>query len=224
MEDGLASNFPHLSLLDSLEMNYVIGVKPGDHAFLFEWIRELKAQEHVCTTEDGARHAFRWYADVPLNDEHYDYRVNVLDYSETKKNGKRQHFTWVTKIGLHADNVYELMRAGRARWRIENETFNTLKNQGYHFQHNYGHGYEDLCSVMTMLMLLSFLIDQVQQLCCKVYQKARERRGPLYALFERVRALATLWEWESFEALYQFIGTLGERALPQEKGWLAYFG
>ena len=32
------------------------------------------------------------------------------------------------------------MRGGRARWKIENETFNTLKNQGYHFEHNYGHG------------------------------------------------------------------------------------
>ncbi len=69
------------------------------------------------------------------------------------------------------------MRAGRARWRIENETFNTLKNQGYHFEHNYGHGNENLCSVMTMLMMLAFLIDQVQQLCCKVYQDARKKAG-----------------------------------------------
>lgn len=66
------------------------------------------------------------------------------------------------------------MRAGgRARWRIENETFNTLKNQGYHFEHNYGHEKENLCSVMAMLMMLDFLIDQVQQLCSSSYQKAR---------------------------------------------------
>ena len=26
------------------------------------------------------------------------------------------------------------------RWKIENETFNTLKNQGYHAEHNFGHG------------------------------------------------------------------------------------
>ncbi|PJD91453.1 MAG: hypothetical protein CK424_06460 [Legionella sp.] len=43
-----------------------------------------------------------------------------------------------------------------------NETFNTLKNQGYNFEHNYGHGYKNLCSVMTMLMMLAFLMDQVQ--------------------------------------------------------------
>ena len=82
------------------------------------------------------------------------------------------------------DNVYEVMRAGRARWKIENETFNTLKNQGYNFQHNYSHGYKNLCSVMTMLMMLAFLIDQVQQLCCTVYQKARKHVGTLRGLFE----------------------------------------
>jgi len=50
------------------------------------------------------------------------------------------------ELVINTGNVYEIMRAGRARWRIENETFNTLKNQGYHFEHNYGHGKENLCS------------------------------------------------------------------------------
>jgi hypothetical protein len=32
---------------------------------------------------------------------------------------------------LTPDNVQQVARGGRTRWRIENETFNTLKNQGY---------------------------------------------------------------------------------------------
>jgi hypothetical protein len=28
-----------------------------------------------------------------------------------------------------------MVRGARARWKIENETFNTLKNQGYHIEH-----------------------------------------------------------------------------------------
>jgi hypothetical protein len=87
------------------------------------------------------------------------------------------------QLPLKLENVYEIMRAARSRWKIENETFNTLKNQGYHFEHNSGHGYENLCSVMTMLMMLAFLIDQVQQLCCKVYQKARQHLGTLGRFF-----------------------------------------
>ena len=162
--DGLASNHPHLSLLDSLNMNYIIAVKPGDHRYLFDWIKDLPGQVYTQTDEKDTQHDFTCYNDVPLNDAHHDYRVSVIKYTETKKNGKQQHFSWATKMPVTSDTVYELMRAARARWKIENETFNTLKNQGYNLEHNYGHGNKNLCSVMTMLMVLAFLIDQVQQL------------------------------------------------------------
>src|SRR5208337_4274670 len=61
---------------------------------------------------------------------------------------------------------------GRARWKIENETFNTLKNQGYHLEHNYGHGEQNLSVVLALMMMLAFLVDQVQQLCCPLFQAA----------------------------------------------------
>jgi hypothetical protein len=83
VEDGLASNFPHLSLLDELKMNYIIGVKPGDHAYLFDWIHHLKAIEYSQMDAKGNQHHFKCYQDVPLNDRHYDYRVNVMVYTET---------------------------------------------------------------------------------------------------------------------------------------------
>jgi hypothetical protein len=124
VEDGLASNFPHLSLLDSLNMQYIIGVKPGDHKYLFNWIKDLKPMAHQYTDDVGTQHEFHAYTDVPLNDANYDYRVNVLEYWEIKKDGRKQHFSWVTKLSLTPDNVYEVMRAGRSRWKIENETFN----------------------------------------------------------------------------------------------------
>jgi len=47
----------------------------------------------------------------------------------------------------HGKNAYQIMRGGRARWKIENETFNTLKNQGYNFEHNYGLGKKNLSVV-----------------------------------------------------------------------------
>lgn len=218
VEDALYANYPHLSLLDSLDMNYVIGVKPGDHAFLFDWIESMDPQVHQQQDEDGTHHEFHYYDNVPLNDTHYDYRVQVLEYFETKKNGKKQTFTWITKLPLSTKNVDQVMRAGRARWRIENETFNTLKNQGYNFAHNYGHGYENLCSVMTMLMMLAFLIDQVQQLCCQVYQKARSHAGRLSVLFEKTRAMISLFAFDSWHTLYRFIGEPENRPPPDEQG------
>jgi hypothetical protein len=69
-------------------------------------------------------------------------------------------------------NLMTLMRGARARWKIENETFNTLKNQGYHFEHNFGHGNQHLATVLMHLMMLAFLIDQIQQRCCRLFQAA----------------------------------------------------
>ena len=71
------------------------------------------------------------------------------------------------RLGHHA--------GGRARWKIENETFNTLKNQGYHLEHNYGHGEQNLSVVLALLMMLAFLVDQVQQLCCPLFQEPGTR-------------------------------------------------
>jgi len=78
---------------------------------------------------------------------------------------------------------------GRSRWKIENETFNTLKNQGYHFEHNYGHGEQHLSVVCAMLMMLAFLVDQTQQLCCGLFQAVWAKLGSKRMLWERMRAL-----------------------------------
>lgn len=222
VEDALASNYPHLSLLDSLRMNYIIGVKLGSHAYLFDWIKDLKGPVYRQKEAGGTEHRFRCYHDVPLNDAHYDYRVNVLDYTEIKPNGKQQHFTWITRLPLTEDTAYHVMRAARSRWRIENETFNTLKNQGYHFEHNFGHGQAHLCSTMTMLMMLAFLIDQVQQLCCKHYQKARQHVGTFKELFQTMRVLSKYASWSSLTELLVFIGDPASRAPPDGAAWVGH--
>ena len=61
---------------------------------------------------------------------------------------------------------------GKFFWPTHHETFNALKNQGYQFEHNFGHGYKHLSHVFGMLMFLAFLIDQVQQRCCALFQAA----------------------------------------------------
>ena len=89
VEDGLSSHFPHLSLIDSLSMNYIIGVKPGDHKYLFDYIKNEKPNVITIKEDDSTQHEFRCYKNVPINDSHHDYRVNVIEYCETKKSGKK---------------------------------------------------------------------------------------------------------------------------------------
>lgn len=206
LEDSLAANGPHLELLEQLNLHYIIGVKPGDHEALFNAVhaglREGHTQEWVYTDAAGVEQGYRWRNAVALNASHPTLRVNFLEYWMIKE-GQQTVFSWVTDLELNPHTVEPIMRGGRARWKVENETFNTLKNQGYALEHNYGHGQQHLSSVLALLMMLAFLVDQVQELSCRLFQAARARFRSRTSLWECVRARVldfyvpdwpTLWE------------------------------
>jgi hypothetical protein len=142
-------------------------------------------------------HWFRFINQVPLNKASQDeLLVNFLEYKEisydeegTKPQKITKKFSWVTDIEITRENAWEIMRAGRVRWRIENETFNTLKNQGYNLDHNYGLGKKHLSGVFATMMMLAFLVDQVQQMCCPLFQAAIKKKeiGCKRLLWERIR-------------------------------------
>ena len=130
LEDGRASNGPHVRKLREYRMRLIVGAKPGDHKALFDELESNSRARHWESTDgDSTHHRFRVLERVALNKTNEDLEVNVLDYWETKPNGKRQHFPWVTDLPANRDTAMKIMRAGRARWRIENETFNTLKTR-----------------------------------------------------------------------------------------------
>jgi hypothetical protein len=205
VEDALYANGPHLRLLKDLNMDYIIGVKPDDHKFLFDWVKHENAHDFEYTDDSGTLHRFRFINQVPLNDANFDLKVNFLEFWEKNKKGEIKHFTWITNIEITIQNVTALMRGARARWRIENETFNTLKNQGYNFAHNYGHGKNHLCSVMGILMMLAFLIDQVQLLGCRLYGKAKQKARTFSALWYEMRTLFKYFFISSWEFFLQAI-------------------
>ena len=219
VEDGLASNGPHIKHLQSLGMRFILGAKRADHTALFEWVEHTERLEAPAvgtmehTDKHGVLHRFRYLNAVPLNDTHFELEVNFLEYWERKSNGREQHFAWVTDLPIGESNAMALMRAGRARWRIENETFNTLKNQGDCFEHNFGHGHKHLSTVLASLMLLAFSIDQVQQRCCTLFEQARTKAGCTRSLWERMRGLFLSLFLPDWETLYRLIAYPGERVV-----------
>jgi Transposase DDE domain len=206
-EDSLSSNAPHIQLLHDHNLHYILGVKEGDHAALFEHVAAAEQAGRVTyydrdDAETGLRHRFRFISDMPLNEANVDLRVNFLECWEWDGD-QVQHFSWVTDLRVTKGTVYQLMRGGRARWRIENETFNTLKNQGYHFEHNFGHGYQHLSVVFAVLMMLAFLVDQVQQMCCPLFQAVWAKLGSKRRLWERMKALFYDYALESMRHLFE---------------------
>jgi hypothetical protein len=209
VEDGLASNAPHIRELQKWNMHFLLGAQPGDHAFLFDQAITAFETDRITTLSEtnaeGVRCEISFVNDVPLNEANPDLRVNFLQYGEYGPDRTERHWSWVTDLEISRQNARRLVQGGRARWKIENETFNTLKNQGYHFEHNYGHGKENLSVVFAFLMMLAFLVDQVQQLCCPLFQAVAKKVGSKRALWERLRSHFWHFLFQSIEHLYQVL-------------------
>jgi Transposase DDE domain len=209
-EDALSSNAPHIRDLRAAGCHFILGVKEGDHPYLFKQFRQRLEAEQVEIVEDvdaraGVTHGYVFVNGLSVNESNEEVEVNFLQYLEMPEDGPERQWTFVVDLQLTAANVRLAARGGRTRWRIENETFNTLKNQGYHFEHNYGHGYQHLCVVLAMLMMAAFLLDQVQQKCNRLFRQAWEKKGPKCALWEAVRHLFASFEVASMRDIYEAI-------------------
>jgi len=153
-EDALYSNGPHIKQITDSGFSYISGIKPHGNKTLFKAFEHNERVKRFCATGKGIKHKFEYLNNLPLNTSNTELRVNVLHYEQTDKNGKTTRFSWVTNLELNHKTVEHVMLMGRSRWKIENETgrppaFNTLKNQGYHFEHNYGYGKENLSTVLA---------------------------------------------------------------------------
>lgn len=224
LADALHSTLPNLDDLERLNMSYIMSVKPGSHETLFRGIETWKTLNSVRTVvqekESGEKvkkkiiREYRFTNGILLAQANVNRAVNFLDFIETTqwvgKDGElketRVHYSWITDLSIFDSNCEEFARAGRTRWKIENEVFNTLKNQGYNFEHNFGHGYKNLSTNMVYLMMLAFLCDQLQAIGCSLFKKAYEKAH------EKVSKL-----WEYIKSMYTFFPI-------QIRSWEMLFG
>ena len=112
----------------------------------------------------------------------YEEKVNYIEAWEVvpQKDGstKSQYYgKWITDIEITKNNAKIILDAARARWKIENECFNTLKNHGYEIEHNYGHGEKNLSFNFYAFTLLAFFMHQIHQLTDNVFKKVRSLYG-----------------------------------------------
>ena len=211
IEDGLASNGPHIQDLISLNFEFLLGAKPGDHTFLFDNfmnMNELGQVKNLSVDVNGSSPATQtqWHDHLQLNASHPDIAVKFIQHMEFDDQlAVTQRYSWVTQLEVTPENVLKLVRGGRSRWKIENETFNTLKNQGYHLEHNFGHGQKNLSTVFATLTILAFLVDQVQQTCCPLFAKAMGKFNTRRAYWHHIRCCFEAFQLETWISLYKAV-------------------
>jgi hypothetical protein len=187
--DGLYSKQPMIESTSG--MHYVFTCKPDDHKILMEWVDGLRLLGEVMHMEHvdrkGKTHVYEWACGVPLNGNDDAPSVNFFEY--WLKEGQRvgYHNSWVTDLPLDDECIEEMVRVGRARWAIENEVFNTVKNHGYHIEHNYGHGVRNLSFNFFLLNMLAFFLHQIFELTDRTYQWLRKHLGSKKNLWDHVR-------------------------------------
>jgi len=190
----------------------VLNVKPDSHRSLGRQfagrLESGQVSELRQTDAAGLQHYFAWTSGLCLCESATDVRVNYLLYEQTSTKGVVTRWTWITNLPLSARTVERVMRAGRSRWQIENETFNTLKNQGYHFEHNYGHGTQNVATVLALLMFLAFTVDQIQQRCWELFRRVRAGLRTKAKLWESLRSLFKVLLLRTMEALYRQMASL----------------
>jgi hypothetical protein len=166
--DALYCRQPLCEPLLQVGVNFILVCKPSSHPTLYDWLAGLQVESLVQRRWTGRSHAiatYRYVNRLPLRDGNEALEVNGCELTTTREAGTVLYPNrWVTNYNLTREHVTAIVTSGRARWKIEHETNNTLKKSGYHFAHNYGHGQQYLASFLATLNLRAFLFHTVLEL------------------------------------------------------------
>jgi hypothetical protein len=208
--DSLYSKQPFIEDLRREGMHFVLVAKEEDHKVLMEYVDGARLLDGVSRIEarEGQRlHVYEWINEVPLNGNKDAPSVNYFAYSLYNKGKRTYHNAWVTDIAVGKENVAELVRIGRSRWKIENEVFNTVKNHGYHIEHNYGHGKNHLSFNFFILNMLAFFMHQIFEMTDHLYQQVRKKLGSKQNFWSVIRGVLKVLIFDTWEYLLQRILT-----------------
>jgi hypothetical protein len=185
--------------------HFLFTCKPSSHQTLQEYLTGIDLTEHVERVKRGKQrftHRYRWLCEVPLRADEKALTVNWLQIEILDAAGAVTYRnSFVTDLPVDAGSVAELAACGRARWKIENESFNVLKTGGYHLEHNFGHGKEHLSALLACLNLLAFAIHTVCDLAEGAWRKARTTLGPRVRFFQSLQALTSYLVFSSWTEL-----------------------
>lgn len=206
--DGLFATGPVIRLALFYSMDFISVIKEG--YVLVQAQRLEQKNELAGKTWYRNKHlkcTAKWTNGLILNGANQDISINYLEYEQIDtRTGKTVYSgKWITSLPIDETIVEEFVKIARTRWKIENQTFDTLKNHGYNLEHNYGHGKQFLSSVLAIMMFLTFLVDQLTQTLDKTFQKARKAANTARDFWQKVRVLFDFIPCISMNLIYQII-------------------
>jgi len=215
LADDLHSHQPLCELLMENKLHFILTCKRDSHPALYQELELLTKvqdahQTHTVRRWKNDHHEqwhYHWVAQVPIRAGEKALRVNWCEVTVVREDSGKQVYynAWITSHELTTKTIEEVADAGRARWKVENEGFNVLKNQGYQFEHNFGHGHQHLSAVLLTMLLLAFLFHSVLHLTSRLYQGLRQAIGARREFFNHLRALTGYLYFPGWDEMLTFM-------------------
>jgi hypothetical protein len=213
--DDLFACQPIATAVQQAGGNFIFTCKPTSHQTITEYLTGAELEAHrqsVVIRGKRTTTIWRWLSAVPMRATDDALIVNWLSVEILNGKGKRTYYnSFITDLPVTAANVAELAACGRARWKIENETFNVLKTNGYNLEHNFGHGKETLAAVLVTLNLLAFAFHTAARLAVLAWREAVLARGATYRFFEHLRTVTAYVVFETWDHLLRSIAAAAVR-------------
>lgn len=206
--DALYGCAPIIELVSqaSASWKYLINCKEKGHKYLFAQFDERNEEGHIkwktVRRKDGS-YEIGYTSGLMLNASNQGVTTNMVLVNFRSKKGEVKTFSWITNIEPTALNVMQLVEMGRSRWKIENEVFNTLKNQEYNFEHSFGHGQQNLATNFAYIMMLAFTIDQLQQYGSRIFRSIWKGLKTRVAVWDAIRNIFKMVKCQSMSELHR---------------------
>lgn len=155
--------------------HYILRFKEGSIPYVADEFGTLRNREGNLQKEETEDMTF--WSDYVNGIDYEGHLVNLLEYREEKKNGKgkEKSFLFLTDLAVTEKNVRATAEAGRRRWKIENEGFNTQKNYGYCLEHMYSRVYQGIKNHYYLIQI-GHMIAQVMEAWESLWKKVRQSR------------------------------------------------
>jgi hypothetical protein len=207
--DDLFARQPLCEAVQAVGGHFIFTCKPSSHPLILEYITGVELPSHQTTVKRGKKrvvHRYRWLCDIPLRDGEDALSVNWFEMEIGDTSGKVTYRnSFITDLPIDASNIAELADCGRARWKIENETFNVLKTKGYNLEHNFGHGKENLSAVLATLNLLAFAMHAILDVTDELWRLARQKLVTRSRFFNMIADAAALMFFPSWDELLRTV-------------------
>jgi hypothetical protein len=210
--DDLFACQPIASMVKEGGGDFLFTCKESSHKALYDFIDGAELERHEQKIRKGKTtetFCYRWIEGVPLRDGKDATLVNWIGFEILDAKGRVKYkMAWVTSLPVSKHTVAEIAACARARWKIENESFNVMKNHGYELEHNFGHGERFLAMTLAALNLLAFAWHTALDLLEPPWQAAREaatKRTSFFAHLLMLTAYVVFPSWQVFlESLATF--------------------